>query len=71
MERVVYPFERLSELTNGQATKILKDCYSHLEKCNSDDDLTKIPEMMQINDELFHDLIELMKLKGWLAMEHD
>ena len=68
-ERVIYPYERLSELTNGQANKILKECYSKLESCISDEDFVKIPELMQINDELFQDLIELMKLKGWLIME--
>jgi len=56
-------------LTNGQANKILKECYSKLESCVSDEDFVKIPELMQINDELFQDLIELMKLKGWLTME--
>ena len=69
VERRLYPMERLSDLTNGQANKILKECYSHLERCKSDEDFLKISEIMQINDELFHDLIELMKLKGWLDMQ--
>jgi hypothetical protein len=68
-ERLVYPYERLSDLTNGQANKILKECYSKLESCLSDEDFILIPEKMQINDELFQDLIELMKLKGWLSMD--
>jgi|TARA_B100001778_G_scaffold333702_1_gene342902 hypothetical protein len=68
-EPMIYPFERLSDLTNGQANKILKECYAHLEKCETDADFDSIPSKMQINEDLFHDLIELMKLKGWLTLE--
>jgi len=68
-ERVVYPFERLSDLTNGQANKIIKQCYSNLERCDTDKDFNSLAEKMEINDELFYDLIELMKIKGWLSLE--
>tara|TARA_B100001142_G_scaffold163779_1_gene163813 strand:- start:5951 stop:6172 length:222 start_codon:yes stop_codon:yes gene_type:complete len=68
-EPMIYPFERLSDLTNAQANKVLKECYSHLESCESDLEFEHIPLKMKINDDLFRDLIELMKLKGWLTIE--
>jgi hypothetical protein len=68
-ETMIYPIERLSDLTNGQANKILKECYSHLEVCESDSDFEQIPLKMKINEDLFQDLIQLMELKGWLTLE--
>ena len=67
--RTLYPFERLCDLSNGESNKILKKCYHLLERCESDAEFHQVPSVMKINDELFHDIIELMKLKGWLTIE--
>jgi hypothetical protein len=67
--RTRYPSERLSDLSNSQANKMLKECYGLLERCESDEDFHLLGQVMKINDELFHDIIELMKLKGWLTIE--
>jgi len=65
----LYPYERLSDLTNAQANKILKSCYTLLEKCSDDNDFNNVPTVLEINTELFEDLIEIMKIKGWLEIE--
>lgn len=67
--RTRYPSERLSDLSNSQANKMLKECYGLLEHCECDEDFHLLGQVMKINDELFHDIIELMKLKGWLTIE--
>ena len=67
--RTRYPSERLSDLSNSQANKMLKECYGLLERCESDEDFYQLAEIMKINDELFHDIIELMKLKGCLTIK--
>lgn len=69
IERTMYPSERLSDLSNGEANKILRKCYELLERCDSDEEFHRVAGMMKINDELFRDIIELMKLKGWLTIE--
>jgi hypothetical protein len=48
---------------------MLKECYGLLERCESDEDFYQLAEIMKINDELFHDIIELMKLKGCLTIK--
>jgi hypothetical protein len=59
----------VSDLSNSQANKILRECYQLLQECESDAEFHQVGEIMKINNELFHDLIELMKLKGWLTIE--
>jgi len=61
-----YPWERLTDLSNAEAKRLLKACYECLSECESDEDMEQIPERMNINPELFQDLLELMVLKGWL-----
>ena len=65
----LYPYERLSDLTNSQANKILKVCYKLLEDCQDDVNYDSLAAKLEINTDLFEDLIEIMKLKGWLEIE--
>lgn len=63
-----YPFERLTDLSNSEATKLLKSLYAELEKINSDAEINQVKEGLGLNDALFDDLMELMILKGWLEI---
>lgn len=63
-----YPFERLTDLSNSEATKLLKSLYAELEKINSDAEINQVKEELGLNDALFDDLMELMILKGWLEI---
>ena len=67
-EQMSYPYERLTDLSNSEATKLLKSLYAALEKINSDDELHQVKQELGINDALFDDLMELMILKGWLEI---
>ena len=61
-----YPYERLTDLSNSEASKLLKSLYARLETVTSDDEIDEIKNELGLNEDLFEDLIELMILKGWL-----
>jgi len=61
-----YPTERLTDLSNSEASKLLKRLYKRLEEISSDGEIKALIEDMGLNQILFEDLIELMILKGWL-----
>ncbi len=61
-----YPYERLTDLSNSEASKLLKNLYARLETVTSDDEIDEIKNELGLNEDLFEDLIELMILKGWL-----
>jgi hypothetical protein len=65
---MLYTFERLTDLNNSEATKLLKKLYAALEKIQSDEEISQVKQDLGINDALFDDLVELMILKGWLEM---
>lgn len=65
---MLYTFERLTDLNNSEATKLLKKLYAALEKIQSDEEISQVKHDLGINDALFDDLVELMILKGWLEM---
>mgnify|MGYP003139336233 CR=1 FL=1 len=61
-----YPCERLTDLSNSEASKLLKNLYTRLETVSADEELEDIKTELGLNENLFEDLIELMILKGWL-----
>ena len=61
-----YPTERLTDLSNSEASKLLKTLYKRLEDISSDGEIKALIQEMGLNQILFEDLIELMMLKGWL-----
>ena len=65
---MLYTFERLTDLNNSEATKLLKKLYAALEKIQSDEEISQVKQDLGINDALFDDLVELMILKGRLEM---
>jgi hypothetical protein len=65
---MLYTFERLTDLNNSEATKLLKKLYAALEEIQSDEEISQVKQDLGINDALFDDLVELMILKGWLEM---
>lgn len=65
---MLYTFERLTDLNNSEATKLLKKLYAALEKIQSDEEISQVKQDLGVNDALFDDLVELMILKGWLEM---
>ena len=67
-EHMSYPFERLTDLSNSEATKLLKSIYAALERIVSDEELMHVKNDLCLNDALFDDLMELMVLKGWLEI---
>lgn len=67
-EHMSYPFERLTDLSNSEATKLLKSIYAALERIESDEELMQVKHDLGLNDALFDDLMELMVLKGWLEI---
>jgi|TARA_B100000131_G_scaffold309536_1_gene340156 hypothetical protein len=66
MRDMEYPYERLTDLSNSEASKLLKNLYARLETVTSDDEIDEIKNELGLNEDLFEDLIELMILKGWL-----
>tara|TARA_B100001250_G_C19257965_1_gene553659 strand:- start:231 stop:449 length:219 start_codon:yes stop_codon:yes gene_type:complete len=66
MRDMEYPYERLTDLSNSEASKLLKSLYARLETVTSDDEIDEIKNELGLNEDLFEDLIELMILKGWL-----
>ena len=63
-----YPYERLTDLSNSEATKLLKSLYAAMERIESDEELMQVKQDLGLNDALFDDLVELMVLKGWLEL---
>ena len=66
MKEMDYPCERLTDLSNSEASKLLKNLYTRLETVSADEELEDIKTELGLNENLFEDLIELMILKGWL-----
>ncbi len=61
-----YDNTRLTDLSNAEASKLLKALYKALEGIESDNDIPLLKIDLGLNDMLFDDLIELMMIKGWI-----
>lgn len=64
-----YLDKRLTDLSNAQASKLLKKLHAALDKINSDEEIKQVKEDLGLNDNLFRDLIELMILKGGIEFK--
>ena len=57
MRDMEYPYERLTDLSNSEASKLLKNLYARLETVTSDDEIDEIKNELGLNEDLFEDLI--------------
>ena len=61
-----YGYERLTDLSNSEASKLLKALYEALSQVESDHEIPQVKEKLGLNDSLFDDLMQLMSIKGWI-----
>ncbi len=67
-EHIYDTHTRLRDLSDKEATELLKSVFDELEKAGSTADLTEIANSLNINDLLLDDIVQVMVIKGWLEL---
>ena len=69
MNNVVYDSHtRIRDLSDKEASELLKSVFDKLEESGSSADLSEVAESLNINDLLLDDIVQVMLIKGWLKL---
>ena len=59
---------RIRDLSDKEASALLKSVFGKLEESGSSADLTAVAESLNISGLLLDDIVQVMLIKGWLEL---
>jgi predicted DNA-binding ArsR family transcriptional regulator len=72
MDNGVYDsYTRLRDLSDKEASELLKNVFNKLEQAGTSADLSEIADNLNISPLLLDDIVQVMIIKGWLELPQE